>query len=97
MPTNKELEEQLEIARKDIETLARMAGGRVRGAAYDAKAQATDYLNTLSEEAKSLVDQARERGEYTREMAEDHVRENPLMAVGLAMGAGFILASLMRR
>ena len=97
MPTNKELEEQLETARKDIETLARMAGGRVRGAAVDARAQASEYITSLSDEAKSLVDEARARGEHTRELAEDHVRENPLLSVGLAMGAGFILASLMRR
>lgn len=97
MPTNKELEDQLEVARKDIEALARMAGGRVRDEVSHVRDRGQAQLQELSEEARAIYDRARESGLEARAMAEDRVRENPLLACGLAMGAGFILASLMRR
>lgn len=97
MPTNKELEQQLAAARKDIETLARMAGARARGHVAQAQGRATGYLEELSDEARAVFDNAQAQGAEARALAEERIRENPLMALGLAAGAGFILASLMRK
>eukprot|EP01013_Petalomonas_cantuscygni_P018740 TRINITY_DN36257_c0_g1_i1.p3 TRINITY_DN36257_c0_g1~~TRINITY_DN36257_c0_g1_i1.p3 ORF type:complete len:103 (-),score=30.02 TRINITY_DN36257_c0_g1_i1:259-567(-) len=97
MPTNKELEQQLAAARKDIETLARMAGTRAKGHVADVQSRAVGYMEDLSDEARAVFDSAQAQGYQARDLAEEKVRENPLMAMGLAVGAGFILAGLMRK
>jgi ElaB/YqjD/DUF883 family membrane-anchored ribosome-binding protein len=97
MPTNKELADQLATARKDIEALARMAGARATGEAGAAAGRVTDTLDGLSEETRAMYEAARKQGVALRHDAEDRVREHPLMATGLALFAGFLLANLMRR
>lgn len=97
MATTKELEDQLAAARKDIENLARLASERLSDEVRNGRDKATDYVNMLSDEARATFDKAREQGAYSRMMAEDKVRENPLAAVAIALGAGFVLASLLRR
>ncbi len=97
MPTKEELEQQLASARKDVEALAAMAGERTQGAIADAESRIEEVTAELSDEARELLEQARLEGQQWRGAVEDHVRKNPLMTLGIAAGAGFILASLLRR
>lgn len=97
MPTNKELEDQLKTARQDIETLAKMAGARATDEAGAVAGRVSERIDGLSEESRAMYEAARRQGVALRGRAEDEVREHPLMATGLAVAAGFLLASLLRR
>lgn len=97
MATKDDLETQLEKARKDVEVLARMAGDRAGTLAGQARGEIDAYVATLSDEARAMFDDAKSRGREVRAVAEDQVREHPLAAVGVALFAGFVLASIMRR
>lgn len=47
--------------------------------------------------AEGLADDARKQASEYRDVLEDKVREHPFAAVGIALAAGFVLASLARR
>lgn len=97
MAKQKDLEEQLALARKDIETLAQMAGERAREVGHERIAQAQNGLEHLSEDARSAYNGAVQQGKQARGAAEDQIRANPLAATGLAFAAGFVLAGLLGR
>lgn len=97
MATKEELEQQLEVARRDIETLATMAGGTVREQLQSGVARAGTEIEELSTEARALYDQARNEGVRMRRMTEEHIRSNPLATVGLAFAAGVLLSGLFGR
>ena len=97
MATKEELEQQLEVARRDIETLATMAGGTVREQGQSGVDRAGTEIEHLSAEARALYDQARNEGARMRQMTEEHIRSNPLATVGLAFAAGVILSGLLGR
>ena len=54
MATKEELEQQLEVARRDIETLATMAGGTVREQVQSGVDRAGTEIEHLSAEARAL-------------------------------------------
>ncbi|MDF1739160.1 MAG: DUF883 C-terminal domain-containing protein [Verrucomicrobiales bacterium] len=58
--------------------------------------EAVDKANQYKEFAEESFSEAQERiGDY-QQQGEDYVRENPLKAVLIALGAGFILAKIFR-
>lgn len=58
---------------------------------------AQEQVKAVGAKAKGVADDAGEKaGEY-RDALEEKVREHPFAAVGIALAAGFILASLSRR
>ncbi|KPP85009.1 MAG: hypothetical protein HLUCCA08_11570 [Rhodobacteraceae bacterium HLUCCA08] len=95
--STEDLEAQLEKARKDIETLAAMAGDRARSFAREQAASAEDHLAALSDEARLIYDRAAEDGRQMRDRTEDRIRSNPLAATGIAFLAGAFLAMLLGR
>lgn len=97
MATKEELEQQLEVARKDIEALASMAGGTVRDQLRNGVDQAQAQVGELSDEARALYDGARAEGARLRHMTEEQVRANPLATIGLAFAAGVVLSGLFGR
>lgn len=97
MATKEELEAQLEIARKDIQTLASMAGGTVREQLHGGMEQAQGKVGELSEEARAVYDSARAEGARLRRVTEDHIRDNPLGTVGIAFVIGMVVAGLLGR
>lgn len=97
MSKQQELEDQLALARKDIETLAKLAGDRAREIGHDRVAQAQTGLENLSEEARAAYDSAVQQGQRARDATEDQIRAHPLAATGMAFAAGFVLAGLLGR
>lgn len=58
---------------------------------------AQDEARKVGARARSVAEDAGEKaGEY-RDALEDKVRDHPFAAVGIALAAGFVLASLARR
>lgn len=97
MTKQQELEDQLALARKDIETLAKLAGDRAREIGHDRVAQAQAGLESLSDEARAAYDSAVRQGQRARAATEDQIRAHPLAATGMAFAAGFVLAGLLGR
>lgn len=95
--SNKELEAQLAQARKDIETLAAMAGDRAKTMARETAETAGDHLSALSDEARAVYDRAAAEGRHMREQTEEQIRANPLAATGIAFLAGAFLAMILGR
>lgn len=95
--SNKDLEAQLQQARKDIETLAAMAGDRARDYAREKMSGAEEQLSALSDEARAIYEQAAEQGRYMRAQTEERIKSNPLAATGIAFLAGIVLANLLGR
>lgn len=97
MSKQQELEEQLALARKDIETLAKLAGERAREIGSARVSEAQSGLEHLSAEARAAYDSAMAQGQQMRASTEDQIRAHPLAATGLAFAAGMILAGLLNR
>lgn len=97
MATKEELEQQLEIARNDIQTLAKMAGGTVREQLQSGVDHAQGKAGELSEEARAVYDSARAEGARLRRVTEEHIRDNPLGTMGIAFVAGMVLAGILGR
>ncbi|MEM8577633.1 MAG: hypothetical protein AAGF60_07250 [Pseudomonadota bacterium] len=99
---------QLAELSKSVETLAGTQKGRITAAAEDIRARAGSEAARLKdragEEAQRIQAQAAEMGERARESAhqayaaaEDHVRKQPAMALGIAAGVGFLVGLLATR
>jgi ElaB/YqjD/DUF883 family membrane-anchored ribosome-binding protein len=80
------LKNDVKTLREDLAALAKDAG----------KAASTE-AQRHARKAEKYVDNARtQAGEY-RDIVEDKVRDHPFAAIGIALAAGFIVASLGRR
>ncbi|MCG6882989.1 MAG: hypothetical protein LJE62_04455 [Silicimonas sp.] len=97
MTTNKELESELAQARKDIATLASLAGEKARARTNGIAEGLEVALNDLSKEARSAFEHARSEGAAARGAVEGQIKENPLLATGIAFGAGILVAALLGR
>ncbi len=84
-----------------IEGAARDFGGKIQdavgGMTGDAATQARGKLNQAAGRAQNAVgsaaDEARDLGEHLA----DAIRDQPLQAVGIALGAGLLLGWILRR
>lgn len=97
MATKEELEQQLKVARNDIETLAAMAGQTAREQLSSGAETAQNELMKLSDDTRALFDSARAEGAKLRGATEDQIRANPLATVGIAFVAGIVVSSLLGR
>lgn len=98
MPTTtRDVEAELKAARRDIETLAKMAAERAGEAGATAVDLAERKAQQLSDEARKLYDEAVDGGVRARREAEARIRENPLASAGIAFLIGALFAALMGR
>lgn len=81
-----ELADQVEALRNDLQkltdTVSRIAKGQVSRAQHVARDQ---------------IDRVQERAYETAQEAEDAIRRNPLSAVAIAVGLGFLFGLITRR
>ena len=95
--TYEELREQVAMLRADLTGLteaARAAGVQTARSAYKGVQRAGHKAAAAAEDG---YDYAEEQIEHAYSGAEDFIRERPATAVGLAAGAGFVLAMLVSR
>lgn len=82
--------EHLTAAAKDLSTAANVKYQEIRS-------QAKDTAEDYRQRAKSALDDASARAQSFQGDTESCIRDNPLRAVGIAVGVGFILGVLFRR
>jgi ElaB/YqjD/DUF883 family membrane-anchored ribosome-binding protein len=96
-PTKDELKAQLDATRRDMEVLASMVRERASARAMLARDEVMGKVDQLSEEARAMIDAAQSEGMRLADEASDTVRRNPLAAVGIAFGLGWLFGKLSRR
>lgn len=82
--------EHLTAAAKDLSEAASAKYEEIRG---QAQSKAEDYKGR----AKAAIDDATAKAQDFQGDAESYIRENPLKAVGIALGVGFVLGVIFRR
>lgn len=89
------------------DTTTQMSGSRTKPAsekssfAHDAAVKASSIAEGAADKADAAIDKGKELAEVAgvqakeaREMLVSHIKENPLSAVGIAFGAGVLIALL---
>ncbi|MAQ83323.1 DUF883 family protein [Psychromarinibacter halotolerans] len=92
-----ELKAQIEILKKDLSALTGTMKGMGKTRAEALKTAASDQATEWKLQGEAAVDHARARGQLAYSQAEQSIRENPAMAVGIAAGVGFLTGLLLRR
>jgi ElaB/YqjD/DUF883 family membrane-anchored ribosome-binding protein len=63
----------------------------------DSGTVAQDQAKAYAAKGKAMAEDAGDKAAEYKEVVADKVREHPLAAVGIALAAGFVLASLSRK
>lgn len=92
-----ELVAQLEATRRDMEILAALARERATATVYQARDAAYQRVDELSAEARALLGTARAEALRWTDEASDQVRRNPLTAIAIAFGLGWLIGLLNRK
>ena len=95
-PTKDELKAQLDATRRDMQVLAAMVRDGATARAARARDDVAARIDGLSDEARALVGAAQVEGLRLADEASDSVRRNPLAAVGIAFGLGWLFGKLSR-
>jgi len=92
-----ELREQVEVLKADLASLANAAGGAAKQRARAAYNSAYVARDRAVDAAGEGYEMAHEHLNDALSQAETFARERPALAMGLAAGAGFLLAKYMTR
>ncbi len=65
--------------------------------AASAAGRASDKMADVSEKGREVIDDTMDRADEWLELARDYVREKPVKAVAMALGAGWLLGRVLRR
>lgn len=68
---------------------------RVKAGAHEAVDRAAEATHRAAETIDVKTEQMKEAQERLMQQAREYVRENPVTALGIALGSGFILSRLM--
>ena len=63
----------------------------------DAANRAADKAAELGERGREVYDQTRDQADVWMEQAREYVREKPMQAVAMALGAGWLVGRILRR
>lgn len=99
---------QIDTIKEDIAALTALMTEVAQDKKTEAAARATDKANALKDRASKSIDAAQERAAETGEKlrsdaefaylrAEETVRQQPAMAVGIAAGIGFLVGMMATR
>lgn len=92
-----DIEEQLAKLSEDMKALTGIVADFSSGKVSEAKAQAADISDNVKSRSISTFNKASKRVSAAESDFEDQIRDNPLAAVGIAAGVGFLLAMVTKR
>jgi len=80
-----------------LNTFSDIARKRARRGYTQARANAEEAMNDLSDRGSAVMGAAQEAASTIEETLEDAIAQRPLAAVGLAIGLGFLIGVTWRR
>jgi len=86
-----------DFAANDIENAAQNVKRDVRDGVEDATNNFYNYANQAGRKVRGLIDSASNEFSHVSEKVTGEVRSNPVRSSLIALGAGYIIASLFRR
>lgn len=95
--TVEELSDQIEALKAELAALAGNARSRGEAIAEDLADRGRAALDRARDEASHHATRARERAGDYLDRADTAVRQNPATAMGVAVGAGFLIGLLLAR
>ena len=96
-PSSEDVTEQLAVIRSDLQELASLIAdvGKAKGA--DVSGFAHEKAAQARATAKDGIEAARAQAANLQGQANDFVKNQPGLAIGIAAGVGFLIGSLGRR
>ncbi|MCO6184678.1 YqjD family protein [Rhizobium sp. L1K21] len=92
-----DIEEQLAKLSEEMKALTSVVSDFGSGKVSNARAQASDIADELKTRSVSTINRASKTLSAAETDFEDQIRTNPLAAVGIAAGVGFLLAMVTKR
>nr|CAD6407368.1 hypothetical protein REQ54_00261 [Rhizobium sp. Q54] len=92
-----DIEAQLQQLRDDIAALARSVAAVGADKADDYRSRVRKATNDATDASMQMVEAAREQALSLEKDLERKIRTNPVQAVAMAAGVGFLIALLARR
>lgn len=96
-PGSEDFEKQFEQLRSDISTLSDTIQQMGAGKVHEAQRKATETGHDLTDAYEGALESVRGEFQHLEKDVTDKVRANPLQALGIAAGIGFLAAILSRR
>lgn len=87
----------LDAGREHLGAAAHDIGDAAAATYNDLREQAKSKTDILRHRADTFLDDASSYAQAYQSETEAYIRENPLQAVGIALGVGFVLGLLIRR
>lgn len=94
---SKDVEAQLQQLREDIASLAKTVAAVGNEKASEYKGKARRAAHEAADASMHMVEAAREQAVSLERDLERQIRTNPIQAVAIAAGVGFLFALMMRR
>jgi ElaB/YqjD/DUF883 family membrane-anchored ribosome-binding protein len=94
---NDDVNHQLTVLREDIANLAAALAEYGKAQGQSLKAAATEKATDTAEAGTEAMQRARAKAEVAYSDAETGIRENPVAAVGIAAGLGFLVGMIATR
>ena len=80
-----------------LNSFAGTAGNQARRGYKQARANADQAMDDMSERGSAMMDAAQDAASSIEESLEDVITQRPLTTVGLALGVGFLIGAMWRR
>ncbi|MGK6311763.1 DUF883 family protein [Neorhizobium sp. DT-125] len=94
---SKEIEAQIQQLREDISSLAKTVAAVGSDKASEVRGKARRVAHDAADASMQMVEAAREQAVSLERDLERQIRTNPIQAVAIAAGIGFLFALMTRR
>jgi ElaB/YqjD/DUF883 family membrane-anchored ribosome-binding protein len=97
LQSNQELHPVTDGLKKVAKQVAESLKNSAESTAKELKDAADTGTANLKVKAEAVLEEAKHRADDLQKEAEEYIRANPLKAVLLALGAGFVVGTLLKR